>query len=38
MRVACGGEMPFLREPGVEIAGCTDWFRPVLFKVERLDD
>jgi uncharacterized repeat protein (TIGR04076 family) len=36
-RVATGGQMPGLRMEGVEIAGCTDWFRPVIFKIERID-
>jgi len=36
-RVASGGEMPGMRRGGVEIAGCTDWFRPVLFKIERVE-
>ena len=36
-RVATGGQLPGLREEGVEIAGCTDWFRPVIFKIERID-
>ena len=37
-RVASGGEMPGLKQPGVAIAGCTDWFRPVIFKIERIED
>jgi uncharacterized repeat protein (TIGR04076 family) len=37
LRVACGGDMPGMRHKGVEVAGCTDWFRPVLFKVERIE-
>jgi len=36
-RVATGGQLPGLRMEGVEIAGCTDWFRPVIFKIERID-
>jgi uncharacterized repeat protein (TIGR04076 family) len=28
--------MPGIRQPGIIIAGCTDWFRPVIFKVERM--
>ena len=38
LRVASGGEMPGLKQPGVAIAGCTDWFRPVIFKIERIED
>lgn len=37
MRVASGGETPGMRRKGVAIAGCSDWFRPVIFKIERLD-
>jgi uncharacterized repeat protein (TIGR04076 family) len=36
-RVAAGGSLPGMRKEGVEIAGCTDWFRPVLFKIERIE-
>ena len=38
MTVAYGADMPGLNQPGTIITGCTDWFRPVLFKVERLED
>jgi uncharacterized repeat protein (TIGR04076 family) len=38
LRVASGGETPGLKQPGISIAGCTDWFRPVLFKIERIED
>jgi len=32
----CGNAgFPWYREPHMTIAGCTDWFRPVLFKLER---
>jgi len=35
--MAAGGcRHPGMREPGVVITGCSDWFRPVLFKVEKL--
>jgi uncharacterized repeat protein (TIGR04076 family) len=33
--VAAGGNMPWIKQPGTVIAGCTDWFRPVIFKIER---
>jgi uncharacterized repeat protein (TIGR04076 family) len=36
-RVAAGGDLPGMRRQGVEIAGCTDWFRPVIFKIERIE-
>ena len=38
LRVASGGEMPGMKQPGTVIAGCTDWSRPVLFKIERIED
>jgi len=38
LRVAAGGDMPGMRQKGVEVAGCSDWFRPVLFKIERIND
>ncbi len=34
--VASGGNLPWQKQRGTVIAGCTDWFRPVIFKVERL--
>ena len=37
MRVATGGDMPGMRQPGVEIASCHDWFRPVIFQIERIE-
>ena len=33
---AGGGTMFGMKEPGTIIAGCSDWFRPVIFKVERI--
>jgi len=36
--VALGGDMPGIRQRGTLIAGCTDWFRPVIFKLERMDN
>ena len=37
MRVATGGDMPGMRHSGVEIASCHDWFRPVIFRIERIE-
>jgi uncharacterized repeat protein (TIGR04076 family) len=37
LRVASGGEMLGLKQPGTAIAGCTDWSRPVIFKIERIE-
>jgi uncharacterized repeat protein (TIGR04076 family) len=36
LAVAMGANMPGIRQPGTIIVGCTDWFRPVIFKVERM--
>ena len=36
LAVAMGADMPGIRYPGTVIAGCADWFRPVIFKIERL--
>jgi uncharacterized repeat protein (TIGR04076 family) len=38
LRVASGGDMPGLKQPGIAITGCTDWSRPVIFKIERIED
>jgi len=38
LAVAMGANMPGIRQPGTIIAGCLDWFRPVIFKIERLAD
>jgi uncharacterized repeat protein (TIGR04076 family) len=38
MTVALGGDMPGFRRRGTVITGCTDWFRPVIFKVERTEN
>jgi len=37
LAVAVGGNMPGIRKHGTVITGCRDWFRPVIFKVERMD-
>jgi uncharacterized repeat protein (TIGR04076 family) len=36
LTVAYGGDVPGIKQPGTVLTGCTDWFRPVIFKVERL--
>ena len=38
LTVASGGNMPGIRQRGTVITGCRDWFRPVIFKVERMDN
>ncbi|MFX0116588.1 MAG: TIGR04076 family protein [Candidatus Hodarchaeota archaeon] len=37
LMIAIGGDMPGLKNRGMTLTGCTDWFRPVIFKVERID-
>jgi len=36
LAIAAGGDMVGMRQRGTLITGCTDWFRPVIFKVERV--
>ena len=33
-----GGNLSWVRQPGVAISCCTDGFRPVVFKVERIEE
>ena len=35
--VLYGGDYPWVKQPGTAITCCTDGFRPVVFKVERLE-
>lgn len=37
LTVMVGGDPPWLKQQGIQITGCTDWFRPVIFKVERIE-
>ena len=37
LTAALGGNMPGIKQRGVFITRRTDWFRPVVFKVERMD-
>lgn len=32
-----GGNFPWTRNPGQQLACCTDGFRPVIFKLERIE-
>ena len=32
------GDFPWVKDKGVMISACTDGFRPVIFKLERLSD
>lgn len=38
LTVAMGADVPGVKQPGVILAGCSDWCRPVIFKVERVVD
>lgn len=35
--VMLGGDLPWMKERHVAIASCTDVFRPVIFKIERIE-
>lgn len=37
LTVAYGGDVPGMKRRGTTITGCTDWFRPVIFRVERVE-
>lgn len=37
MAVMTGATQPGMARPGTAIAGCTDWLRPVLFLLERVE-
>jgi len=37
MAIMGGANYPWIKQRGVTIAGCTDWFRPVIFKIERIE-
>ncbi|MFX0088161.1 MAG: TIGR04076 family protein [Candidatus Hodarchaeota archaeon] len=32
-----GGNVPHMKNENSNIVGCTDWFRPVYFKIERIE-
>jgi uncharacterized repeat protein (TIGR04076 family) len=36
MIIATGGDPPWIKQPHTIISGCTDWFRPVIFRIERV--
>lgn len=38
LAIASGSSFPQLRETNMALATCTDLFRPVIFKIERVDD
>ncbi len=35
--VLSGAHLPGMKQKASAIAGCTDWLRPVLFYIEKLD-
>ncbi len=37
LSIASGGTFDFLKEKNIAVAACTDLFRPVIFKIERMD-
>jgi uncharacterized repeat protein (TIGR04076 family) len=37
LMIVTGGDPSWIKRPGTLITGCTDWFKPVIFKVERMD-
>jgi uncharacterized repeat protein (TIGR04076 family) len=36
--VTSGANMVGIKQSGIIITGCTDWFRPVIFKIERINE
>jgi uncharacterized repeat protein (TIGR04076 family) len=37
LAIVSGGDLPWIKERHVAIASCTDVFRPVIFKIERVE-
>ena len=35
--IMTGGDLPWMKQRGLAIATCTDAFRPVIFKIERVE-
>jgi uncharacterized repeat protein (TIGR04076 family) len=35
--LGAGADYPWMNEPGVVLACCNDGFRPVIFRLERVD-
>lgn len=35
--IASGGNMIGMKQKGTIISSCSDWFRPVYFKIQRLE-
>ena len=38
MTVRFGGDFPWIKQKGTSICSCSDGLRPVIFKVERIED
>lgn len=38
MTIAAGGSFEFMKEKHSALASCSDLFRPVIFKIERMDE
>lgn len=38
LAIASGGTFEFLKEKNTAVATCTDLFRPVIFKIEKIDE
>jgi uncharacterized repeat protein (TIGR04076 family) len=38
IHLALGGDFPWMKQKGTIISACTDGLRPVLFKIERIED
>jgi len=38
VHILFGGSYPWIKEQGVAISCCTDGLRPVIFRIERLED
>jgi len=34
--IASGGNVPGMKQPGTMISSCSDWFRNVIFRIERI--
>jgi uncharacterized repeat protein (TIGR04076 family) len=37
LTLAYGGKIHHMENENMNIVGCTDWFRPVYFKIERIE-
>ena len=36
LSLAYGRDVPHMKDKNMNIGGCTDWYRPVYFKIERI--